>query len=415
MLILQILLNNLDLGLQLAVDPLTGVMAFSALASVLGGLFSNNQQADINKENIAFQQQENALNRMFAREQMAIQQQYNQINAAKAYDRQREFYDYMYGKNTLSAMVKQAEEAGVNPFSLFDSQGFQGTSSPSVQQASAATPVNAMGVAPHAEMIPSSFDKSVGAFSSIASALASLSQSGKNKAETTSILAKLQPEIDRILNESELLHDQDVKLQLHNALDSWFAFSERQKGLDKLDKEISSLTKSLLLQDESLTKEKFENSLNWMRQEILDNQRKMSKSEFLTAQYNYNKLEEVYRHTFALQESQVRANVASANQSNATAQTLNEIRPFEVGKAAEAVVNGQFDIVRNMVGSVEDAVKLVDFMVKSPDEREKLKNEVRKLKREELQSWLNMYFDKVRLHKIGVNLGPFGHFGFEGQ
>lgn len=414
MLILLTILNSFDLGLQVA-DPLLGIGAFLGMASLLGGLFSNNQQQATNERNIAFQQQENALNRMFAREQMATQQQYNEINSAKAYQRQREFYDYMYGKNSLSAMVKQAEEAGVNPFALFDSQGFQGTSVPSVQQTSAATPVNALGVAPHAEMIPTSFDKSVGAFSSIASALASISQSGKNKAETNAINVKLQHEVSKLINESELLHDQDVKQQLQNANDAYFSFSERQKGMDLLDAKISDMAKSLLLKDEELTSAKFENSLIDIKRELKNIERDLSKKKYEELEFIVSKLEDSYRHTFALQEAQMRAADASANQSNATAQTLNEVRPFEVGKAAEAVINGQFDIVRNMVGSVEDAVKLVDFMVKSPDEREKLKNEVRKLKRDELQSWLNMYFDKVRLHKIGVNLGPFGHFGFEGQ
>lgn len=329
MLILQILLNNLDLGLQMA-DPLLGIGAFLGMASLLGGLFSNNQQQSINDQNIAFQQQENELNRMFAREQMATQQQYNQLNAAQAYRRQREFYDYMYGKNSMFAMVKQAEEAGVNPFALFDSQGFQGTSVPSVQQTSPATPVNALGVAPHAEMIPTSFDKSVSAFSSIASALSSLSQSGKNKAETNAINVKLQHEVSKLINESELLHDQDVKQQLQNANDAYFSFSEREKGLELLDSKISDMAKTLLIKDEELTAAKFENSLNEIKREMKLSERDLSKKKYEELEFIVSKLEDSYRHTFALQEAQTRAANASASESNANAATTNALRNYEV-------------------------------------------------------------------------------------
>ena len=65
------------------------------------------------------------------------QNAYNTEQAQVAYARQREFYDYMYDKNSPYSQMQQLKKAGLNPNLAYGQLG-DGTSAPSVPQASAA-------------------------------------------------------------------------------------------------------------------------------------------------------------------------------------------------------------------------------------------------------------------------------------
>lgn len=65
------------------------------------------------------------------------QNAYNTEQAQVAYARQREFYDYMYDKNSPLSQMQQLKKAGLNPNLAYGQLG-DGTSAPSVPQASAA-------------------------------------------------------------------------------------------------------------------------------------------------------------------------------------------------------------------------------------------------------------------------------------
>lgn len=391
-------------------NPAAGVIG--SILSLFGGNQDRQTQEKINEQNIAFQQQENDLNRSFARDMLFQQDRLNFNSALNAQNFEREMYERTKEDNSMKSMMKQAKEAGVNPFALFDNQGFQGgsTSNSSVGGYQV-TPSVPQGVAPRAEMIQGSYQRSFEQFSKMAQSLASLSQMGLNNAQKNQIFELLKPQVELLQKQAETEEEKATALNIQNNLDAFFGFMERDKKFEELSQKVQNLINEGTLTDRKITREEFEIKMQDVEEELRKTEKDIKKKDFQKAEFYVQNMRRDFESMIDLRRAQANSANASANYSSALAKTENENREYVLRiNHAIAQINERENAFKDQT-FISDMNIAMDQMRQSGINTEILEQAYEKAKKENSIFYWKQFLDMAKDVAIGVGAVGLGTKG----
>lgn len=193
---------------------------------------------------------------------MRLQAELNETAAANAADRQKEFYDYTYGLNTLSAKRKQMEDAGLSVGLMYGGGGAAGTGGGATG-----------GNAPQGGVSP----QTAPAMADVAGNALAISGIKRQAAETQLVKAearKAEAEAKSIESSSDYKTENEryeAIIKMNTALEQTFEMWDR-KGIDYLNMRWVNdvLNHEIKVGDESTTvRQTFENLNNTISNKLL--------------------------------------------------------------------------------------------------------------------------------------------------
>lgn len=227
-----------------------GGSAVSAVASIFGADSQSRNVRQTNEMNYRIAQETNENQLKIAREnnqmQLDAMRENNAFNKQSAID----MFNMEAAYNTPLAQKQRLLEAGINPATLYGQGGSVGgtvnASTPSAS-GSGISPSMPSFSTPHMETPPSVINTMFGNLESVSRIVSNVARSSLDKATKESTLAKLQPEIDKILvdtkNEELKAKHEDLMLRL----DTIFSLGDRSRKVQKELHEIKVLSSQYFL------------------------------------------------------------------------------------------------------------------------------------------------------------------------
>lgn len=318
-----------------------GGSAVSAIASIFGADSQSRNVRQTNEMNYRIAQETNENQLKIAREnnqmQLDAMRENNAFNKQSAID----MFNLEAAYNSPMAQKQRLLEAGINPATLYGQGGSVGgtvnASTPSAS-GSGISPSMPSFSTPHMETPPSVINTMFGNLESVSRIVSNIARSSLDRASKQSTLAKLQPEIDKILADTANIELKTKHENLMFSLDQIFAFSDRSRKVKKELQEIKTLSSQFFLNSAKAFESEANTDLRKIETILSSTRNDMLKEQAPIILQNLKEEGDLLRAKQKTEGTQQRANIASAWKMTEEAQTTKVMRDLDA--TAKRLENG---------------------------------------------------------------------------
>lgn len=386
-----------------------GGSAVSAIASIFGADSQTRNVKRTNETNLQIARETNANSMQIAREnnemQLASMRENNAFNRQSAID----MFNMEATYNSPLAQKERLLKAGINPATLYGQGGsIGGTVNASTPAASASgiSPSMPSLVAPRMETPPSVLNTMFGNLESVSRIVSNIARSSLDRASKQSTLAKLQPEIDKILADTA---NTEVKTKHENlmlSLDQIFALSDRSRKVRKELQEIKTLSSQFFLNAAKAFESEANTELRKIETILTRTRNDLLKDQAPIILQNLKEEGDLLRAKQKTEGTQQKANLANAWKAAEEAQTTKVMRDLQ--ETEQKIKNGilSFDFQKRDKGfdkEVNTYLKQIENAGKVSDEELKNLHELAELARKKnTVFYWQMFFEAAKAVGAGA-------------
>lgn len=386
-----------------------GGSAISAVASLFGADSQSRNVKRTNETNLQIARETNANSMQIAREnnelQLASMRENNAFNRQSAID----MFNMEAAYNSPEAQKERLLKAGINPATLYGQGGSIGgtvNASTPVASASGISPSMPSLVAPRMETPPSVLNTMFGNLESVSRIVSNIARSSLDRASKQSTLAKLQPEIDKILADTA---NTEVKTKHENlmlSLDQIFAFSDRSRKVKKELQEIKTLSSQFFLNSAKAFESEANTDLRKIETILTRTRNDMLKEQAPIILQNLKEEGDLLRAKQKTEGTQQKANMANAWKMAEEARTTKVMRDLQ--ETEQKIKNGilSFDFQKRDKGfdkEVNTYLKQIENAGKVSDEELKNLHELAELARKKNTAFYwQMFLEAAKAAGAGV-------------
>ena len=386
-----------------------GGNAISAVASIFGADAQSRNVKKTNEMNYRIAQETNANQMQIAREnnqmQLDAMRENNAFNKQSAID----MFNMEAAYNSPEATKQRLLEAGINPATMYaQGSSIGGTVNASTPSASSSgiSPSMPSLVAPHMETPPSVLNTMFGNLESVSRIVSNIARSSLDRATKQSTLARLQPEIDKILADKA---NTEVKTKHENlmlTLDQLFALGDRSRKVKKELQEIKTLSSEYFLNSAKAFESEANTKLREIEAIFTDTRNQMLKDQAPVILQNLREEGDLLRAKQRTEGTQQQLNKANAWKAAEDAQTTKVMRDLDA--TAKTIENGikSYDFQKREKGfdkEVNSYLKQLENAGKVSDEELKNLHELAELARKRNTAfWWQMFIEAAKAAGAGA-------------